>query len=68
MYEALIVFIRGIIAFITLLTCALLLGKRQLSQLTYFDYILGITIGSIAASLTMNLTTKTWHHLIGLLT
>jgi uncharacterized membrane protein YcaP (DUF421 family) len=68
MNEALTVFIRGIIAFGTLLICALILGKRQLSQLTYFDYILGITIGSIAASLTTDLTTNTWHHLVGLLT
>nr|WP_242874848.1 DUF421 domain-containing protein [Clostridium pasteurianum] len=26
------------------------MGKKQLSQLTYFDYIVGITIGSIAAA------------------
>jgi uncharacterized membrane protein YcaP (DUF421 family) len=68
MHEAFIVFTRGIIAFATLLTCALILGKRQLSELTYFDYILGITIGSIAASLTTDLSTKTWHHLVGLIT
>mgnify|MGYP004563240351 CR=1 FL=1 len=28
-----------------------LMGKRQMSQLSMFDYIIGITIGSIAAEM-----------------
>ena len=52
MNEALVVMVRGIIAFFTLLIFARLLGKQQISQLTFFDYVLGITIGSIAANLT----------------
>ena len=43
------------------------LGKQQISQLTFFDYILGITIGSAASSLTTDLTSKAWPHWIGLL-
>lgn len=27
------------------------MGKKQISQMTYFDYIVGISIGSIAAEL-----------------
>ena len=68
MNEALVVVVRGIIGFFTLLIFARLLGKEQISQLTFFDYVLGITIGSIAASLTTDLTTNTWTHWVGLFT
>lgn len=67
MNEALVVAVRGSIAFFTLLIFARVLGKQQISQLTFFDYILGITIGSTASSLTTDLTSKAWPHWIGLL-
>ena len=59
---------RGIISFITLLIFARILGKQQVSELTFFDYILGITIGSIAASLTTDLSSRAWPHWIWLAT
>ncbi|WP_410771861.1 hypothetical protein [Fontibacillus sp. BL9] len=31
-----------------------LLGKKQISQLTFFNYVTGITIGSIAADFTVD--------------
>lgn len=68
MNEAAVVFVRGIISFITLLIFARILGKQQVSQLTFFDYILGITIGSIAASLTTDLSSRAWPHWVGLAT
>lgn len=68
MNEGLVVAIRGIISFFTLLIFARILGKQQISQLNYFDYILGITLGSIAGSLTTDLTSRAWPHWIGLLT
>ncbi len=64
--EALVVMVRGIIAFFTLVIFARLLGKQQISQLTFFDYVLGITIGSIAANLTTDLTSRAWPHWVGL--
>lgn len=67
MNEALIVTVRGIIAFFTLLIFARILGKQQIGQLTFFDYIVGITIGSIASTLTTDLTSTAWSHWIGLL-
>ncbi|WP_391205014.1 YetF domain-containing protein [Psychrobacillus sp. L4] len=42
--------IRTICSFIVLLLFTRILGKSQLSQLTYFNYVTGITIGSIAAN------------------
>ncbi|WP_330948467.1 DUF421 domain-containing protein [Virgibacillus sp. MG-45] len=66
MNETLVVFSRALIAFFSLLIFARILGKQQVSQLTFFDYILGITIGSIAGSLTIDLANSTWAHWVGL--
>lgn len=41
---------RSIITYFVLLMFTRIMGKKQLSQLTYFDYIVGITIGSIASA------------------
>ena len=67
MSEVLVVAVRSIIAFFSLLIFARILGKQQISQLTFFDYTLGITIGSIAAELTVDLSSRAWPHWIGLL-
>lgn len=68
MSEGLVVFVRSIIGFFTLLIFAKILGKQQISQLTFFDYVEGITIGSIAASLTTDLSSRAWPHWVGLFT
>jgi uncharacterized membrane protein YcaP (DUF421 family) len=65
--EGLVVLVRSVISFFTLLIFAKILGKQQISQLTFFDYVLGITIGSIAASLTTDLSSRAWPHWVGLL-
>ncbi len=65
--EGLVVAVRAIIAFFSLLIFTRLLGKQQISQLNFFDYTLGITIGSIAAELTVDLSSRAWPHWIGLL-
>jgi uncharacterized membrane protein YcaP (DUF421 family) len=66
--EGLVVFVRSIIAFFSLLIFTKILGKQQISQLTFFDYVLGITFGSIAASLTTDLSSRAWPHFVGLFT
>ena len=66
MNEGLVVLVRSIIGFFTLLIFARVLGKEQISQLTFFDYVLGITIGSIAATLTTDLSSRAWPHWVGL--
>jgi len=66
--EGLIVLVRGIIGFFTLLIFTRILGKQQVSQLTFFDYVVGITIGSTASSLTTDLTSRAWPHWVGLIT
>lgn len=68
MNEALVEVVRALIAFFTLLILTRILGKQQLSQLTFFDYVLGITVGSVAASMTTDLTSPAWPHWVGLVT
>ncbi|WP_404830739.1 YetF domain-containing protein [Sporosarcina beigongshangi] len=43
--------LRTTLAFIVLLIMARVMGKKQISQLTFFHYVTGITIGSIAAEI-----------------
>jgi uncharacterized membrane protein YcaP (DUF421 family) len=48
-----VVIIRSVISFFVLLVLIRLIGKQQIAQLTFFDYVLGITIGSIASTLSV---------------
>ncbi|AHF05952.1 YetF domain-containing protein [Desulfitobacterium metallireducens] len=68
MNEGLVVIVRAFVGFFSLLIFARIIGKEQISQLNFFDYVLGITIGSIAASLTTDLSSRAWPHWVGLLT
>lgn len=68
MDEGLVVIVRSVIAFFSLLIFARLLGKEQISQLSFFDYVLGITIGNIAGSLATDLSSRAWPHWVALLT
>jgi len=68
MEETIVVIVRAIIAFFTLLIYTRLLGKQQMGNLTYFDYINGITIGSIAGTLATDLSSKALAHWMGLTT
>ncbi|WP_088105190.1 DUF421 domain-containing protein [Halalkalibacter urbisdiaboli] len=43
-------FIRATVAFIVLYFLCRLLNKKLISQMTFFDFVAGITIGSVAAS------------------
>ncbi|MEY8188581.1 DUF421 domain-containing protein [Peribacillus simplex] len=45
---------RVVAAFVVLLLITRIMGKKQVSQLTYFNYITGITIGAVAASITID--------------
>lgn len=66
MSQELVSFVRAIITFIILMLYARILGKQQISQLTFFDYVIGITVGSIAATMTTDLRIRFLPQLIGL--
>ncbi len=44
------VLLQSVFSFIVLFILARILGKRQVAQLNFFDYIVSITVGDIAAS------------------
>jgi len=44
-------YLKTLAAFITILILTRILGKKQLSQMTFFNYVTGITIGSMAANI-----------------
>lgn len=45
---------KTIMAFVGILVYARILGKQQMSQLTFYDYITGITFGNIAAMIAID--------------
>jgi uncharacterized membrane protein YcaP (DUF421 family) len=63
---ATLVLIRGVIAFIALLIFTNILGKEQISKLTFSDFITGITIGNLAAAMTVDFHSRAWPHFVGL--
>ena len=68
MSQELVSLVRAILTFIILMLYARILGKQQISQLTFFDYVIGITVGSIAATMTIDLRIRFLPQLIGLTT
>lgn len=47
----LMIILKPTIAFILILILTRILGKKQMSQMTFFNYVTGITIGSLAANI-----------------
>ena len=58
---------RSIVTFNVILVLARIIGKKQLSQLTFFHYITGITIGSIAGEITTQIETPFFDGIVALL-
>lgn len=56
--ELLQVSVRAIVSLITLFFITKLLGKKQVSQLSVFDYVIGISIGNFAAEITTSIDTQ----------
>lgn len=58
------VFIKSIGSIIVLFFFTKAMGRKQVSQLNLYDYVIGITIGSVAAEISINLESRFWHGLI----
>jgi uncharacterized membrane protein YcaP (DUF421 family) len=43
------------------------LGKKQISELSFFEYVAGITIGSIAGEVVTGLEANVWHGMLAVL-
>ena len=63
-----VVIIRSTISFFMLLFLVRLMGMQQVAQLTFFDYVVGITIGSIASTLSVQVNENTLATLVGMVT
>ena len=55
MNEIIRVFLRTFLVLFLLFIMLKVMGKKQLSQLNLFDYITGITIGSIVADISLDI-------------
>lgn len=66
MPEYVLVASRVALTFVILLALTRILGKKQISQLTFFDYIVGIVIGDMASTIAIDTTIKFSYGLIGL--
>ncbi|MEW5594244.1 DUF421 domain-containing protein [Peribacillus frigoritolerans] len=62
------VFLRALLFLMILFLVTKLLGKKQLSQLSYFEYVVGITIGSIGAEVITGLERSILVGIIGIVT
>lgn len=50
--------IRSILSLVSLFLVTKMLGKKQVSQLSLFDYVIGISIGNFAAEMTINVESQ----------
>jgi uncharacterized membrane protein YcaP (DUF421 family) len=55
------IIIRSIIFLLILLITTKMLGKKQISELSFFEYVSGITIGSIAGEVITGLESNPYH-------
>lgn len=67
MNEITVTLIRAFTTFFTLLILSRIMGKTQIGHLTFFEYITGITIGSIAGDLSTNLNVRPWPIFVSLI-
>ncbi|WP_404408366.1 DUF421 domain-containing protein [Jeotgalibacillus malaysiensis] len=66
MSDWLLVIIRGLLMVLVLFVCTKLLGKKQISQLSFFEYVTGITVGSIGAEVITGLDRQFLHGVLGI--
>ncbi len=60
------IIIRSVASLMALFFLTKLLGRKQVSQLSTFDYVIGISMGSIAAEMTINLESSFLYGLIAM--
>lgn len=61
------IFLTSVFSVLTLFFLTRLMGKRQMSELTMFDYINGISIGSIAAEMATALEGDVWQPFLAMI-
>ncbi|MFB1083353.1 YetF domain-containing protein [Jeotgalibacillus sp. JSM ZJ347] len=66
MSDWLMVIVRGLLMVMVLFVCTKMLGKKQISQLSFFEYVTGITVGSIGAEVITGLDRQFLHGVLGI--
>lgn len=61
-----VVLIRSLISFFALLALVRLMGKQQMAEMTFFDYVVGITIGSIASTISVEVNQNLFSTTVGM--
>lgn len=54
------------VGFAFMFVIAKILGKKQIAQLDFLDYIIGISLGSIAADMAFDVERPIWYYLVGM--
>ena len=65
--ELLDVVLRCLVSLVALFLVTKLIGKRQVSQMSLFDYVIGISIGNFAAEMAINLDSEYLHGTVAVL-
>ena len=65
--ELMNVIFRALISLVVLFLVTKLIGKKQVSQLSLFDYVIGISIGNFAAEMTINLESEEIYGIIAVI-
>lgn len=64
--DILILLLSATASIVVLFILTKIMGYRQISQLSFFDYVIGITIGSIAAEMATNLELELWKPILAM--
>jgi uncharacterized membrane protein YcaP (DUF421 family) len=62
------IFFRSVGAIVMLYLVARIIGKKQISQLTFFEYIFGITLGELAGFMSTDIEANYLHGIVALVT
>lgn len=62
----LLIITKGLFSIVTLFLLSKMMGRKQVRELNLFDYIIGISIGSVAAEMTLNDNINFLEGLLGL--
>ena len=66
MSDWILIFIRSVIFIVVLIVMTRILGKKQISEISFFEYVSGITIGSIAGEVIMGLDNNIGHGVLAI--
>lgn len=61
------VLLRALSSLLVLFLVTKILGKKQVSQLSLFDYVIGISIGNFAAEMTINLESEEFYGILAVI-